>query len=90
MRDLAREEATELLASLTHDLTRTFPALLIPPSSTADLSALLELKSGVGGSESSLFLADLLRMYTRFAHGQRWHSTVLASTPLDSGGIRDA
>ena len=50
----------------------------------------MELKSGVGGSEASLFLADLLRMYLRLANGRRWKATVVSQNDSDGGGIKDA
>jgi peptide chain release factor 1 len=50
----------------------------------------MELKSGVGGSESSLFLADLLRMYQRLANSRRWKAQIVTKNDLESGGIKDA
>ena len=50
----------------------------------------MELKSGVGGSESSLFLSDLLRMYQRLAHSNNWKSSVVAKNSIEGGGIKDA
>lgn len=66
------------------------PKTLLPPSETEGLSALVELKAGVGGSESSLFAAELLRMYGRFSRLNGWEATVLASSESDSGGFKDA
>ncbi|KAA1477843.1 release factor [Dentipellis sp. KUC8613] len=90
MRDLAKDESAGIISELTHQLTHVFPSLLTPPSETEELSALIELKSGVGGSESSLFLTDILRMYERFARNKRWHPTILASNESDNGGMKDA
>jgi len=53
MRVLASEEYASLTSSLSYSLSTTFPSLLVPPSTTLHLSALLELKSGVGGSEDN-------------------------------------
>ena len=50
----------------------------------------MELKSGVGGSESSLFLSDLLRMYQRLAQSKNWKSSIVAENNSESGGIKDA
>ncbi|KAI0249267.1 hypothetical protein BJV78DRAFT_1276258 [Lactifluus subvellereus] len=66
------------------------PSALLPSSETDVLSALVELKAGVGGSESSLFVAELLRMYGRFARLNSWAPTVLASSESDGGGFKDA
>lgn len=90
MRALATEEYTTLTEKLNHTVNQTFPHLLVPPSTTAQLGALMELKSGVGGSESSLFLADLLRMYQRLANASRWKAQVVSKNDLENGGIKDA
>ncbi|KAF8816421.1 release factor [Phlegmacium glaucopus] len=90
MRSLASEEFNTLSNTLTEAVKTIFPALLIPPSTTRHLSALMELKSGVGGSESSLFLSDLLRMYQRLAHSNNWKSSIVAKNSIENGGIKDA
>ena len=90
MRSLAAEEYDSLSQTLTEIVESALPALLIPPSATSHLSALMELKSGVGGSEASLFLSDLLRMYLRLASVRRWKATVVSQNDSDGGGIKDA
>jgi peptide chain release factor 1 len=90
LRSMASEEYATLAESLTEIVKTTFPAILVPPSRTAHLSALMELKSGVGGSEASLFLGEMLRMYLRLAQAYRWKGEVVVSNDLDSGGVRDA
>jgi len=90
MRSLASEEIETLSSALASIVEHQFPALLIPPSKTAHLGALMEMKSGVGGSESSLFLAELLRMYQRFANYNHWNATIVAKNDLEAGGIKDA
>jgi peptide chain release factor 1 len=90
MKALASDEYASLTSSLSHLLSTTFPSLLVPPSTTAHLSALLELKSGVGGSEASLFLSDLLRVYLRYAQTMRWRAEVIGKNESDGGGIKDA
>jgi len=35
-------------------------------------SVILEIRAGAGGNEASLFAAELLRMYQKFAHFQGW------------------
>src|ERR1700685_635604 len=90
MRTLASEEYSSLTSALSHSLSTTFPSLLVPPSTTAHLSALLELKSGVGGSEASLFLGDLLRVYLRYAQVMRWKAEVIGKNDSDGGGVKEA
>ncbi|KAF9465849.1 hypothetical protein BDZ94DRAFT_1319841 [Collybia nuda] len=90
MRALAIEEHESLSKSVTEIVETTFPSLLVPPSTTSQLSALVELKSGVGGSEASLFLSNLLRMYLRLANVRRWKTEVVSQNMTDGGGIKDA
>lgn len=90
MQSLAREEQDDLLAKLTDLTENTFPSLLVPPSPTAHLSAMLELKAGVGGSESSLFLAEIMRMYIRLAQMMGWQAVAVVNNMTDHGGTKDA
>jgi len=90
MRSMAADEITSLSNTLSDIIQNTFPSLLIPHSTTKHLSALMELKSGVGGSESSLFLSDMLRMYQRLANNTSWKSSILAKNETEGGGIKDA
>lgn len=90
MRSLAEDEFTTLKERLSTYLSTTFPCLLVPPSQTRSFSALLELKAGVGGSEATLFLTDLLRVYVRYANSRGWRADVIQSTEVAGGGMRDA
>ncbi|KAJ6597038.1 hypothetical protein DFH09DRAFT_1133459 [Mycena vulgaris] len=90
LRSMASEDYTMLTESLTEIVKRRFPAILVPPSRTAHLSALMELKSGVGGSEASLFLGEMLRMYLRLAQASQWKGDVVVNNELDGGGVKDA
>lgn len=90
MRAMASEEHTQLTDTLSHSLSTTFPTLLVPPSTTNHLSAIIDIKSGVGGSEASLFLADLLRVYLRYAQDMKWQADVITKNVSDNGGLKDA
>nr|GAT53296.1 predicted protein [Mycena chlorophos] len=90
LKSMASEDYTMLSNTLQELVKTRFPAILVPPSRTAHLSALMELKSGVGGSEASLFLGEMLRMYLRLAQSQRWKASVVSESALDGGGVRDA
>ncbi|KAJ7219419.1 hypothetical protein GGX14DRAFT_436122 [Mycena pura] len=90
LRSMAAQDHAMLSESLKEIVKTKFPAILVPPSRTANLSSLMELKSGVGGSEASLFLGEMLRMYLRLAQVSRWKANVVVSNGLDAGGVRDA
>lgn len=90
MRLLAADEYDDLLNKLNSITNETFPSILVPPSTTSHLSAMLEFKAGVGGSEAALFLAEIMRMYIRFAQTMGWQAAIVANNPTENGGVKDA
>lgn len=90
MRSLAQEEYQTLSASIQKQLYETLPTLLVPVSPSSSYSALVELKAGVGGSEAALFLADLLRVYLRYASQSRWQTKFITNNITENGGVKEA
>ncbi|KAI0345156.1 release factor [Trametopsis cervina] len=90
MRSLAGEEYSELVSKLSSIAQETFPALLVPPSETAELSAMVEIKAGVGGSEAALFVGDMVRMYTAAAGHLGWKAVLVSSNVTENGGSKEA
>ncbi|THH32159.1 hypothetical protein EUX98_g2008 [Antrodiella citrinella] len=90
MRAMADEEYTTLSAKLTTALETNFPKLLVPATEdTSALSAYVELKAGVGGSEATLFVNDLMNMYLRVSQSMEWTANIVSSSEVDGGGFRD-
>ncbi|MFH1575328.1 MAG: PCRF domain-containing protein [Candidatus Nealsonbacteria bacterium] len=51
--------------------------------------AIIEIRAGAGGEEAALFVADLYRMYSRYAMIQNWRQNVLDSRPSELGGYKE-
>jgi len=51
-------------------------------------SIILEIRAGAGGDEASIFAADLLRMYSKYAQSQDWSFLVLDSHPSSLNGYK--
>jgi peptide chain release factor 1 len=62
---------------------------VLPPDPLEGRDALLEVRAGTGGDEASLFAADLVRMYSRFAEARGWKVETLESSPSDVGGFKE-
>jgi peptide chain release factor 1 len=95
LRSMAEKERDSLVERLYHHASKTFPKLLIPPSKTAQFSALMELRAGAGGDEASLFLGELLRVYTRIAVSNGLRAQLISFSGTDpikgtAGGGKDA
>ncbi|KAG9019510.1 hypothetical protein FRB90_001171 [Tulasnella sp. 427] len=95
LRALAAEERTSLTEVLSEHVKDIFPSLLVPPSATKHFSAIVELKSGVGGDEAALFVSDVLKMYTRLAAMRGFRVETVSISQLEGskgsgGGIKEA
>jgi peptide chain release factor 1 len=63
--------------------------LLTPRDPLDDKNIILEIRAGTGGEEASLFVADMFRMYSRFAELQGWRVEILSSSDTGSGGFKE-
>lgn len=84
MIDLAKEEYSDIMDRISQ-VEKDLITELAPKDSADDASAILEIRSGAGGDEASIFSADMARMYERFAQLRRWKWEVLAKSD-ETGG----
>ena len=88
MKEMAQAELDELepkLATAEDELK----ILLLPKDPNDDKNVIVELRAGTGGDEASLFVAEVFRMYLRFAEQHKWKVEVLSQTDSDVGGLKD-
>lgn len=52
-------------------------------------SVIVEIRAGAGGDEAALFVADLFKMYSKYALSQGWKQKVLSSHPTEIGGFKE-
>ncbi len=88
MAELAAAEIPELEARIA-TLAAEIQYNLLPRDALEDRDALVEIRAGTGGSEASLFAADLLRMYQRYAETHGWKIETMDSSGSDIGGYRE-
>lgn len=86
--ELAKEELIELEASLPI-LEEEMKILLIPKDPNDDRNIFLELRAGAGGDESALFVADVFKMYLRFAESVNWKVEIVSSADGSAGGYKE-
>ncbi len=89
MRELARLEIDSLQAQLDK-CEEDLRVLLLPRDPKDEKNVILEIRAGTGGDEASLFAAEVLRMYGRYAERQRWKMEILDSSESGIGGIKEA
>ncbi|HCW93610.1 MAG TPA: peptide chain release factor 1, partial [Flexistipes sinusarabici] len=49
----------------------------------------LEIRAGTGGDEATLFVADLLRMYTRYAERKGFKTEIVEANDTGVGGYKE-
>ncbi len=84
----AREELSKLetrVATVEEELK----ILLLPKDPNDEKNVILEIRAGTGGDEATLFVAEMFRMYTRYAETKRWKVEVLSSSESAAGGMKE-
>jgi peptide chain release factor 1 len=89
--DLAAMAAEEIpaLETVIGTLANDLQYALLPADPNEDRDALIEIRAGAGGDEASLFAAELMRMYQRYAELRGWKSEHLESSPSEVGGFKE-
>jgi len=88
MRAYAQEELDKLEARVG-GVEEELKVLLIPKDPNDEKNVVLEIRAGTGGDEATLFVAELLRMYTRYAETKGWKVEVLSTSESSVGGMKE-
>lgn len=86
MAALAREELAQL-EPRKDELEARLERLLLPKDPFDDKNVIVEIRAAAGGDEASLFAAELLTMYQRYADELGYSTEVLDSHPTEVGGF---
>ncbi|HKP47510.1 MAG TPA: peptide chain release factor 1 [Pyrinomonadaceae bacterium] len=89
MREMARAEVDALQTKLEHTDTE-LKLLLVPSDPNDEKNVIVEIRAGTGGDEATLFAAEMLRMYSRYAEKQGWRFEVLDASESGIGGMKEA
>ena len=83
------EEEEKLNKQKIEELEEKIKILLLPKDENDESNVIMEIRPGVGGEESALFGAVLLKMYCRFAERHRWSVEIIDLTDTEIGGIKE-
>ena len=89
MREMAVAEVAEIEAKLP-DAEESLKFLLLPKDPNDEKNVILEIRAGTGGDEATLFAAEMLRMYARYAESQGWKMEIMDAADTGVGGIKEA
>lgn len=82
---LQLDEGKQQLVSVEEELK----ILLLPRDKNDDRNVIIEIRGGTGGEESSLFAADLFRMYSMYAEKKGFSVEVLSTNETELGGYKE-
>ncbi len=88
LRELAEEACPETKAELKR-LNEQLQCLLLPKDPNDERNIILEIRAGTGGDEAALFVADLYRMYVRYAESKGHKVELMSSSSTGIGGYKD-
>src|SRR5947199_2780173 len=89
MRELAELELDELEPQAPA-LEGEIRVLLQPRDPNDEKNVFVEIRAGTGGDEASLFAAEIMRMYIRYAELKRWKVEMTDANYSSVNGIKDA
>ncbi|HEX8410659.1 MAG TPA: peptide chain release factor 1 [Thermoanaerobaculia bacterium] len=89
MRELAEMELADLEPK-EPQLESELRVLLQPKDPNDDKNVFVEIRAGTGGDEASLFAAEIMRMYIRYAETKRWKVEITDANYSSVNGIKDA
>jgi len=87
--EMAEHEIAELEV-IRPRLENEIKVLLQPKDPNDEKNVFVEIRAGTGGDEASLFAAEIMRMYVRYAEQKRWKVDVTDANYSSVNGIKDA
>ncbi len=84
IRAMAADELLTLEPRLV-EIEGELKVLLLPKDPNDDKNIVIELRAGTGGDEAALFVAEMFRMYLRFAEQHRWKVEILSQSDTGIG-----
>lgn len=86
--ELAKLEIPEDEAKLARIEEELF-VMLAPKDPNDEKNIIIEIRAGAGGDESSLFGAELYRMYLRWCEANGYKTELMSESASDSGGYKE-
>lgn len=89
LRELGEIELAELQQKAPA-LEQELNLLLQPKDPNDEKNVFVEIRAGTGGDEASLFAAEIMRMYMRYAEAKGWKVDLTDANYSSVNGIKDA
>jgi peptide chain release factor 1 len=88
IKEMAESELFDLDSKITLNNDQLISALT-PQDPNNERDVIIEIRAAAGGDESSLFAAELYRMYVRWCEMHNYKIELLSETPNEVGGLKE-
>eukprot|EP01024_Parvocaulis_polyphysoides_P034721 TRINITY_DN3074_c0_g3_i1.p1 TRINITY_DN3074_c0_g3~~TRINITY_DN3074_c0_g3_i1.p1 ORF type:complete len:378 (-),score=88.54 TRINITY_DN3074_c0_g3_i1:6-1112(-) len=88
MLEFAQDELNQFQEQ-QEQLIEELKILMLPKDPLDEKNIMLEIRAGAGGDEACLWVADILRMYSRYFQNLEWKSKVVSENPGEFGGYKE-
>ena len=88
IKNMAAEEA-KMLEEKILELNEKIETALLPKDENDDKNAIVEIRAGAGGDESTLFAAEMYRAYSKFAEKNKWKVRMISNSKSDVSGFKE-
>ena len=89
LKEMAQEELAELQPKV-EPIAEALKVMLLPKDPNDDKNIIIELRAGTGGDEAALFVAEMFRVYLRFAEQHKWKVQIMSESESGIGnGLKD-
>ena len=85
---LAENELIQL-SKKKEEYEKKLKIYLLPKDEADTKNAILEIRSGTGGLEATLFVADLYKMYEKVCLNKKWSFEIINISKSDAGGFKE-
>ena len=89
MKKLYEEELRSLLVQRDEIVGALEDKLLRDADPNRGRDCIVEIRAGTGGEEAALFVANLFRMYSKYAAARKLKTEIMDSNPTGKGGFRE-
>ncbi len=88
LKEMAQQQMEEEKGNM-EELEQELRILLLPKDPNDEKNVIVEIRSGAGGEEASLFANSLYRMYSMYAEAHHWKQEVMNANPTELGGFKE-
>jgi peptide chain release factor 1 len=87
MKEVIRAELKEISMKQL-ELEDNLSKMILPRDPNDDRNVMIEIRSGTGGDEASIFASDLAEIYEKYSERLGWRTSIVTTSENEAGGYK--